>query len=126
MKSFITGSRAYGTPRPDSDTDLVCLVDDNTAYQLAYLSDQGKSPIRFGSLNLILVFSEKEFFAWQGATEELVNRKNCGEKITREEAIKVIDSYYDLLKIARREGMSEDATDPRDKITLLEGEEANA
>lgn len=123
MHSFITGSHAYGTPRPDSDIDLVVLVDDETGYTLAQLSDEGQSPIRFGSLNLILVFSEKEFFAWQGATEDLVNRKKQGEKITRDEAIRVIDSYYDLLKITRREGVSDGTGDPRDKITLLEGEE---
>lgn len=26
-RSFVTGSRAYGLPRPDSDLDLVVLVD---------------------------------------------------------------------------------------------------
>lgn len=26
MKAFITGSRAYGTPREDSDLDLVILT----------------------------------------------------------------------------------------------------
>lgn len=28
--AFLTGSRVYGTPRPDSDWDLVLLVDDAT------------------------------------------------------------------------------------------------
>lgn len=122
MKPFLTGSRAYGQPRPDSDIDLVMLVDENLAYQLAKLSDSGKAPIRFGNLNLVFVFSDKEYFAWQGATEELVRRKKEGELITREEAIKTIDGYYELLEIERREDMSGDQEDPRDAITVLEGE----
>lgn len=36
MNAFITGSHAYGTPREDSDIDLVVLVEDEST--LAALS----------------------------------------------------------------------------------------
>lgn len=64
MKSFITGSHAYGKPTSDSDIDLVIFVDQETKDKLIELSDTGKMPCRFGKLNLIFTTNEEEYGAW--------------------------------------------------------------
>lgn len=64
MKSFITGSHAYGQPTSESDIDLVIYVDNNTKDRLITLSDNGKMPCRFGTLNLIFATTEEEYATW--------------------------------------------------------------
>ncbi len=64
MKSFITGSHAYGKPTSDSDIDLVIFVDQETKDKLIELSDTGKMPCKFGKLNLIFATNEEEYGAW--------------------------------------------------------------
>lgn len=96
MKSFLTGSRRYGTPHPDSDIDLVVLMDGPELTELAKLasnSDDFGSPggpqyedgfsLRFGNLNLLCVTQEKHFKVWKQGTDELVAKK----PVTRDEAI---------------------------------------
>jgi len=82
-RAFITGSHAYGTPRPDSDIDLVILVDSATC---ALLCDGGSGPSRvladgtgkafYGSedsmLNLIILTDPAEFDLWLKGTQELI------------------------------------------------------
>jgi hypothetical protein len=77
MKAFITGSRAYGTPRLDSDLDLVIRCDEDTAAALriaaATISKEGNTNfagIR-GPLNLILCDSDEKYDAWLKGTIEL-------------------------------------------------------
>jgi hypothetical protein len=69
---FITGSHAYGTPRPDSDIDLVTLVNPNDRDKLIQLSDSGKQPIRYGKLNIIACCSKARFDVWKEGTEKLM------------------------------------------------------
>jgi predicted nucleotidyltransferase len=102
MKSFLTGSRVYGTPRPDSDIDLVVLVDDVDLQKLCdmvattedrdtlgapggiYYED-GTS-LRFGRLNLLCVTEKKHFDVWQFGTERLKEQK----PVTRDFAIEFL------------------------------------
>lgn len=85
MNAFLGGSRAYGTPRPDSDTDIVILVDgeamralmelsmdadDLDQHQLKYGEESSKS-FRFGKLNLIATTSRREFDAWYEGVQQL-------------------------------------------------------
>lgn len=64
MRSFITGSYAYGKPKPESDIDLVIYVNYTTKERLIKLSDYEKMPCKFGRLNLIFATSEEEYAAW--------------------------------------------------------------
>lgn len=99
MLSFLTGSRAYGTPRPDSDIDLVVYVTSEDLSKLIELSDKVSefgAPggvhyedgccLRFGPLNLICVTSEQHFNTWKKGTEELVAKK----PVTREVAVETL------------------------------------
>lgn len=96
-KSFITGSYAYGTPRPDSDIDLVVLLPPDVLLDnLDALADKtnkdscahrGHPSMMFGKLNLIVFHDEREFKGWRKATEELKARR----PVTKAEAIKHID-----------------------------------
>lgn len=72
MRAFITGSRAYGTPREDSDLDLVVLVDEGVKSQLRAFSGvpEDKS-VRFGGLNLVLLTSREKYNKWQSVTNQL-------------------------------------------------------
>lgn len=104
MKAFVTGSRAYGRPRPDSDIDLVVLV---SSYDLERLraqadpdpkmgkgtdSDPGTpgqeehptASLRFGKLNLICVTDPIAYGVWLKGTEELRKRP---DDVDRDEAV---------------------------------------
>lgn len=91
MRAFITGSRAYGVPREDSDLDLVVLLSTEDGNTIWKLSEEGPA-VRFGMLNLIVYpdcDSEREKFRkWFEVTEELKRRS----PVTREEAIKALQA----------------------------------
>jgi hypothetical protein len=85
---FLSGSRAYGVPREDSDVDIVMLLPHRVGSVLRAMSDEVPS-CRFGKLNLILFSADSDegvyfFHDWRKTTEELVLRK----PVTRDEAIK--------------------------------------
>lgn len=92
MNAFITGSHAYGTPRPDSDIDLAVMLSDDAVQRLREKADalpgsaDKFNSLRFGMLNLICL-SDRKFAAWKDATEALIARR----PVTREEAIDEID-----------------------------------
>ena len=93
---LLTGSRVYGSPRIDSDVDLVVLVDKETAKKLEDLSDGGTYPVKFGTLNLILVTDERSFEVWKEGTEHL---KHVAETTsitpTREQAIEYLNKLFE-------------------------------
>jgi len=88
MRAFITGSRVYGTPREDSDLDLVVLCDDQ-AHELLHLHGADGAlyaPVRFANLNIIVLRDPAQFEAWRKTTENLKARA----PVTREEACEAI------------------------------------
>ena len=92
-QSFITGSYAYGIPRPESDLDVVMLVmDDPTLIALQALADSadgsGGDSLRFGKLNLIIVASEAEWAQWRTGTQELIKRR----PVTRADAVAYLEA----------------------------------
>lgn len=97
MNAFLTGSRAYGTPRPDSDVDLCVLLSHDDLEALALQApqangepasgDENDASLRFGRLNVIAMTDPGRFGAWKEATAELVSRR----PVTRDQAIKLID-----------------------------------
>lgn len=95
MQAFITGSRAYGKPKPFSDIDLVVRVDEATARMLFEFSDV-KNKAVFGSLNLILCTSDAQYAAWKVGTEELRHREGPS---TREQAVTVFQALLESVGI---------------------------
>lgn len=93
MNAFLTGSHAYGTPRPDSDIDLCVLMDNSQDMELLYQhsADRGSTGdgLEFGKLNIIAHTQKWVFEAWRDATAELAARK----PVTRHEAITCIKSH---------------------------------
>lgn len=90
LQSFITGSYAYGTPTESSDIDMVILLNSGNVLHTNFLKMQDvteSNKIMFGNLNIIAVYEQETFDAWQFATEELIKRK----PVTRQEAIECID-----------------------------------
>ncbi len=97
MKSFLTGSRVYGTPRLDSDVDLVVLVsldDHSKLWQNRDTSldhDASGVTIRYGDLNIIALIDDeegrKQFDIWNTVTEEL----KLKAPVTKEQAIVAFD-----------------------------------
>jgi hypothetical protein len=100
MNAFITGSRAYGLPREDSDIDLVLCVSRRDINILWGLSESTlgegeffvkKGGVRYGNLNLILFDKDdteavKRYEAWKEATKKLEEIGGC----TRLQAISLI------------------------------------
>lgn len=113
MNAFLTGSRAYGTPREDSDVDLVVLVSDSDMDALNRLAtdddgeetygDSTSASLRFGNLNLICMTDPASFGAWKEATAELIARK----PVTRDKAVQVIQGKLADIKEAHYESMGE-------------------
>jgi predicted nucleotidyltransferase len=86
MKAFITGSRAYGKPKPESDIDLVIRVEPQVEDFLRQNADSvpGKAGIRYGNLNLIMCSTDRKYELWEQGTEELI----AEAPVTREQACK--------------------------------------
>ncbi len=90
--AFLTGSRAYGVPREDSDVDLVVYMDPSELSPLAKalgvsVDDDTKGypsiNIKEGKLNLIVVSEPEEYDAWLSVTRKLREKA----PVTRAEAI---------------------------------------
>lgn len=112
--SFLTGSRVYGTPREDSDIDLVVLVSHAEIDLLHKLSENStdikvctsdiehglsSGSFKFGQINLIAVTKKEHYEIWKRGTEDLC--KIAGERgspITREEACKHFKELRDGAK----------------------------
>lgn len=91
--SFITGSRAYGTPRGDSDIDIAILADKETVSLLLRHKDDNKSGFHFGRLNLIVFDGEDcedtlNFRKWRETTTSLSHR----QPVSRDDAIKAFQA----------------------------------
>jgi hypothetical protein len=69
-KAFLTGSRVYGQPTPESDVDLVVFISEEDKEILSKLADT-ILPIRFGKLNVIALTNEDAFDAWKAATKKV-------------------------------------------------------
>lgn len=83
-KAFITGSRAYGTPREDSDIDLAILIDADEGDILWKAGAvEGEKTCRFGCLNLLIFNRSDRFNRWAQVTNELRERS----PVSREEAV---------------------------------------
>jgi Nucleotidyltransferase domain len=99
LKSFVTGSYAYGEPNSKSDVDLVVHVSKADIERLMKEADEGGynntgyNPndarcFRFGKLNLLCCVDEKHFEVWREGTIELKRRrKKTGKPIWRVDAI---------------------------------------
>jgi predicted nucleotidyltransferase len=92
MNAFVTGSRAYGTPREDSDIDLCVVVGELDYHTLVQWTEDGDTSVgnhslRFGRLNVI-VLPPDDFEAWKEATDELIAMK----PVTKQKAIEVIEA----------------------------------
>ena len=93
--AFITGSRAYGIPRDDSDVDLVVRADGKTIKLLVELLGRHASDydgdsvsIRTGGLNLHLCHDDKTFEKWERGTAILRDLA----PISREQAVKTFST----------------------------------
>ena len=77
-EAFVTGSRKYGSPRPDSDVDLAILVNREDAEILRHHSEgegeEANRKIVYGKLNLIVFVKGEEddqYQAWKKTNEVL-------------------------------------------------------
>lgn len=89
---FLTGSRAYGTPRHDSDFDFVVMGDgaDFLALPGATTGGSGESSVRFGCINFIICGNARHYDDWKEGTEIL----NAIAPVTREHAVQLFQSLF--------------------------------
>lgn len=98
--AHIGGSRAYGTPRENSDVDLVVLVTLPEAYILGNNADEPNEPrgerksfpVRYGRLNLIVCFEQETYDRWLSGKVRLQERARDGAKVSREDAIAMFNA----------------------------------
>lgn len=86
--AFVTGSRAYGTPRDDSDLDLVILVTQEVSDELFKHGKTETGTCRFGMLNLICFTSEEDYFGWKDVTNKLIKQKPVSREFAIEQFAK--------------------------------------
>lgn len=90
--AFLIGSRVYGTPRPDSDLDLVILAEPEVRRALYDFADtEPKGPLRFGNLNIIVATTVEEYRTWGQALLTALDDSRF-EPITRDEAVMLFKS----------------------------------
>lgn len=104
MISYITGSRAYGFPREDSDIDLVICASNYDVRRLWQLSRhfEGNKACTFGKLNLVLFDCENKidmarYERWTEVNKRLV----ASQPVTKEKAIAAFrsaDAEFSYLK----------------------------
>ena len=89
-EAFITGSRAYGIPRENSDIDLAVVVTEQEARILRNLSDSPRKTV-YGRLNLVLFVNTedglKRYEAWKRVNDAL----KLVAPVTKETAISALD-----------------------------------
>jgi hypothetical protein len=86
LKPFLTGSRAYGVPRPESDWDVVCILG---ADQIAALEasfevrwvGSGRAIAWIGPVNVIICCDREDYFRWQDVTDDLVRRAPVSREV---------------------------------------------
>ncbi len=126
MNAFLTGSRAYGTPKPESDTDIVLHMSEDDLCELysihgpdddrdddpSFSSNNGRPTnysFRMGKANLICMTDPEEFQAWKSATEVLKRNR----PVTRDLAIEAIDLFLRLAASKKYERQNEDVSEER-------------
>lgn len=115
--AFLTGSRVYGTPGPDSDWDLVvpCCPDDADLLIQRFPAQDGQTSvqgsIKVGSLNLLLVTTAAEYQAWRVGTDALIAQR----PVTRKEACRT----FDELRVALIPGTKGGPASPAELCRIL-------
>ena len=112
MEAFITGSRAYGTAKPDSDLDLCVLMDDPTMEDL--VAEYGW-PIKIGSLNIIPCTSELEMLAWRKAREVCIAGSKSGP-LTKEAVIEIHEAWRKQYGVPERDMGDSGTAEERENI----------
>lgn len=98
MSSFLTGSRAYGTPHEESDYDHCILLSDHAARCMVEVFEEREgsgcnsgsnimyASFKIGRLNILIFTDLKQFEVWRRATEFLITKA----PVTRKKAVKYI------------------------------------
>lgn len=91
----MVGSRVYGTPREDSDFDLVVPMAPEVAaklYELAGFDPNG--PLYFGKLNIIPATSDAQYEAWVDGLAVAVAEQEATQKpLSRERAVEIFKAF---------------------------------
>lgn len=121
MNALLTGSRVYGTPKPNSDIDLVVLMSVKDLHRLQELfKDEWRSntadtgnydgigamsdQFRFGNLNLIVTTDPLAYEVWRRGTEAL----SWAAPVTRDFAVKFFKKLREHCGVYNAEPSVED------------------
>lgn len=89
--AIIGGSRAYGTPRPDIDIDIVVqLTEADEALLRESLDLPPVGPIRCGVVNFIVARTDEQYRVWAVGIERL----KALAPVSRESAIEYFDEAF--------------------------------
>lgn len=100
IEGFLTGSRRYGLPTTDSDTDVVLLVRNPVAVEVLMnasdanptspADDKGYASLRFGKVNAIVCQNESEYLLLERAMKACCDAVAAsGHGITRDIAVEI-------------------------------------
>jgi hypothetical protein len=97
--AFLTGSQVYGTPKSESDIDLVIVTTPEVAAFLREHSEESHK-FAFGKLNLIVCTTDSQYKSWQEGTKELLLEKEMMRSpIERDHAVEVFDRWREKLGV---------------------------
>lgn len=92
VDAFLTGSRAYGVPRADSDYDIVIRCDRKDAVEFGadlngdtsgYPLDEHAWQVKKGAVNFILCFTDARFQSWKDGTDKLCTIKPASRDVAK-------------------------------------------
>jgi len=97
MKAVLTGSRRYGTPRADSDVDVVIRADEQKLIETLVANADGTGSmgaghdqfsVKYGKLNLIVCLTDAAYLTWADGNASL----DAQAPVTRDNAVKVFSA----------------------------------
>lgn len=112
MTAFLTGSRLYGQPTPESDVDLVIHMSPERAKKFMDALDPEMLPkhmtpedraryglgdqitFRFGKLNLILCLTLTRTDAWLDATQRCERLANIAGRMPRKTSVELFQNTF--------------------------------
>lgn len=111
MNALVTGSQVYGTPKSDSDVDLVVLVsvedyailsrnaepDDSIQEKSKNYDGIGglRASLRFGKLNVLVTTDPLAFEVWRRGTDELKRDADTNGPVSRAVAVRLFNAMRD-------------------------------
>lgn len=99
-RSFVTGSRAYGSPGFFSDLDIVCMMNMEDIDRIAHIRgvkvtgrSEGMVSLKMGKVHLIACYDGRVYSVWDDGTRAMKARKDEEGPFSSEAAAAIFNAF---------------------------------